>query len=78
MAVVIRLARYGTKHKPFYRVVVADQRYCKEGRHLEVVGTYDPKNKQVGAKFKKERVTHWVAQGARPTATVSRLLRQAG
>lgn len=77
MAVVIRLARYGTKHRPFYRVVVADQRYCKEGRHLEVVGTYDPKAESNAINLRKDRVEHWIKNGARPSETVGQLIKKA-
>lgn len=72
MAVVIRMARHGTKHRPFYRIVVADKRFCKEGRHLEIVGTYDPKSEALN--LQKDRVEHWVSQGAQPSDTVSQLI----
>lgn len=74
MAVVIRMARHGTKHRPFYRIVVADKRFCKEGRHLEVVGTYDPKSEALN--LQKDRVEHWVSQGAQPSETVSQLMKK--
>jgi small subunit ribosomal protein S16 len=74
MAVVIRLARYGTKSKPFYRLVVADKRFCKEGRHLEVLGTFDPKSSALNVK--KERVAHWISNGALPSETVNQLLKK--
>lgn len=77
MAVVIRLARYGTKHKPFYRLVVADKRYCKEGRHLEIVGTYDPK-KEGALTLKKDRIQYWISNGATPSDTVGQLIKKAG
>ncbi len=72
MAVVIRMARHGSAHNPFYRVVAADKRYPKEGRFLEILGTYNPKNKEI--KFKKDRVEHWISKGAKPSATVSHLM----
>lgn len=77
MAVVIRLARHGTKSRPFYRIVAADKKYCKEGRHLEVLGTFDPKAKDKALNLHKDRVQYWLSNGARPTETVSQLLKKA-
>lgn len=77
MAVVIRLARHGSTHKPFYRVVAADQRFCKEGRHLEILGTYDPQANQNGLKLDKERVDYWISNGAQPSPTVKNLIKKA-
>lgn len=74
MAVVIRLARHGTKSKPVYRIIVADKRFCKEGRHLEVVGTFNPKANTLNVK--KERVAHWISNGALPSETVNQLLKK--
>ena len=75
MAVKIRLARKGKRHEPFYHVVVADERMPRDGRFIEVIGTYDPKNKEKRFVAKKERVEHWLGKGAVPTETVSQLLR---
>ncbi len=75
MAVKIRLARVGKKKQPFYHVVAADERKARDGRFLEVIGTYDPSNKERRFVGKKERIEYWLGQGARPTETVSKLLR---
>jgi small subunit ribosomal protein S16 len=72
--VVIRLARAGTKKKPFYRVVVADQRNPRDGRFIEQVGTYDPRVAEHGLKLQLPRVEHWVAQGAQASETVGQLV----
>jgi small subunit ribosomal protein S16 len=74
MAVVIRMARHGKKNTPFYRIVAADKRYCKEGRHLEILGTFDPKSNALT--LKKDRVEFWVNNGAQPSETVERLIQQ--
>ena len=75
MVVKIRLARAGKRHAPFYHVVVADERMPRDGRYIEVVGTYDPSNKERGFTGKKDRIEYWLGNGARPTETVSKLLR---
>lgn len=72
--VVIRLARAGTKKKPFYRVVVADQRNPRDGRFIEQVGTYDPRVAANGLSLQLPRVDHWVAQGAQASETVGQLV----
>lgn len=75
MAVTMRLARCGKKNDPFYHIVVADSRMPRDGRFLEVLGTYDPNNKQQRFVGKKERITYWLGKGARPSETVSQLIR---
>ena len=75
MSVKIRLARKGKKHEPFYHVVVADERRPRDGRFIEVIGTYDPKNKENRFVGKRERIDYWLGKGAVPTETVSKLLR---
>lgn len=77
MAVVIRLRREGTKDRPFYRVVAADQRYRRDGRFLEVLGTYDPHAKKDGVNLAIDKVDAWVAKGAQPSDTVASLLKKA-
>jgi len=76
MAVVIRLARFGSTHRPKYRVTVADQRDCKEGRFIEVIGQYNPspKGKELGLKIDVEKAKAWISKGARPTDRVARLI----
>ena len=75
MAVHIRLARAGTKKKPFYRIVVTDERSPRGGRFLENIGTYDPAKKMEAKDGKTplaldhERFTHWTGRGAQPSAT---------
>ncbi|KFM22700.1 30S ribosomal protein S16 [Auxenochlorella protothecoides] len=81
MGVRIRLARFGRKNLPFYRIFVADSRSPRDGRHLEIVGHYDPLpgqdgNKQLGLHI--DRIKYWLSVGAQPSSTVGRLLGQAG
>jgi small subunit ribosomal protein S16 len=76
MAVKIRLARYGTKKKPFYRIVVADSRYSRDGRFLEIVGNYNPLLETNQTTLKEDRIKHWMDQGAIPTDTVKSLLKK--
>jgi len=76
MAVKIRLARHGAKKRPFYRIVVADSESKRDGRFLEIVGTYDPVPDPVKVTLKEERVKYWMDQGAKPTDTVRTLLKQ--
>jgi small subunit ribosomal protein S16 len=75
--VVIRLARAGTKKKPFYRVVVADRRDARDGRFIEQVGTYDPRKQAHGLAVQLDRVDHWVGHGAQPSETVGHLIARA-
>lgn len=78
MAVVIRLARHGRTHSPFYRVVAADKRCPRDGRFLENLGTYNPSDKENGVNLKGERLQHWISKGAKPSETVARLMKRAG
>jgi small subunit ribosomal protein S16 len=78
MAVKIRLARFGTKHKPYYRIVVTDARAPRDGRFIEKIGTYDPKQDPPNISVDTERVTEWLQKGAKTTPTVAQLLRRAG
>ena len=73
---VIRLARYGAKKKPFYRIVVMDQRIKREGRCIERLGFYSPvaQGQSIPLDFNLERATHWIGQGAQPSDTVKRLM----
>jgi small subunit ribosomal protein S16 len=77
MAVSIRLRREGTKNSPYYRIVVADQHSPRDGKFLELVGTYDPKKKSGNYTVKLDRIDHWIKQGARPSDTVRSLLKKA-
>ena len=74
----IRLRRMGAKKKPYYRIVVADQRSPRDGRFIEVIGTYDPHPDPAVVEINAERAAHWVSAGAQPSDAVARLLRQQG
>lgn len=78
MAVHLRLTRMGRHKRPFYRVVATDSRMPRDGRFLEVVGTYDPLKESEKASFKEDRVLDWLQKGAQPTDSVRGLLRQTG
>lgn len=75
MAVVMRLSRKGKRNDPFYHVVVADGKKPRDGSFIEVVGTYDPGNKERRFTGKKERIEYWLKKGAVPSETVSHLIR---
>jgi len=77
MAVRIRLTRLGRKKKPFYRIVVADSEAPRDGRFLEVVGTYDPLKDPAEITVKHDRVQEWLSRGAKPSDTVRSLLKKA-
>jgi small subunit ribosomal protein S16 len=81
MAMKIRLARGGSKKRPFYSIVAADSRSARDGRFIEKLGTYAPllpKDSEERVKMDVERVQHWLSQGAQPTDRVSRFLEAAG
>jgi small subunit ribosomal protein S16 len=78
MAVKIRLARYGAKKKPFYRIVAADSKSPRDGRFVQILGTYDPRNKANGLNLNVESIKGWIAKGAELSDTVRKLVRQAG
>ncbi|MBC7132297.1 MAG: 30S ribosomal protein S16 [Roseovarius sp.] len=81
MAMKIRLARAGSKKRPFYRIVAADSRMPRDGRFIEKLGTYNPllpKDSEDRVKMNIERIQHWLAQGAQPTDRISRMLEAAG
>ncbi len=78
MAVKIRLARHGSKKRPFYRIVVADERCPRDGRFIEVVGTYDPTKEPAKVELKEERLREWLKRGAQTTDTVKSLFKKAG
>lgn len=78
MSVKIRLARHGAKKRPFYRIVVADEDCRRDGRFLEIVGTYNPLPHPADVTVKEERVKYWIGQGAIPTDTVKNLLKKKG
>lgn len=72
--VTLRLARYGAKKRPFYRVVAADSRAKRDGRFLEVLGTYDPLTDPPTVNLKGDRIQYWLSVGAQPSDTVRRLV----
>lgn len=78
MAVHIRMKRMGRRNRPYYRIVAADHRRAREGKFLEVLGTYDPVVKPAAVKLMEERLTKWLDDGAEPSDTVRTLLRQIG
>ena len=78
MAVKIRLRRMGAKKAPFYRVVVADSRYPRDGRFIEEIGTYDPTKEPSVIKIDTEKAQKWMANGAQPTDTVKALFKKHG
>ena len=78
MAVKIRLRRMGAKKAPFYRIVVADGRYPRDGRFIEEIGYYDPTKEPSVIQINQEAASKWLSQGAQPTDTVKKLLKIAG
>ena len=78
MAVKIRLTRIGAKKAPFYRVVVADGRYPRDGRFIEELGYYNPMTDPVEVKIDAEKAKKWLGNGAQPTETVKALLKKSG
>ena len=76
--VKIRLTRLGSKKNPFYRVVVADSRYPRDGRFIDEIGTYDPLTNPSTIKIDAEKAAKWLANGAQPTDTVKELLKISG
>ena len=78
MAVKIRLRRMGAKKAPFYRIVVADSRYPRDGRFIEEIGYYDPTKTPSVVKVDVEKAKSWIANGAQPTDTVKKLLKNNG
>ncbi len=78
MAVKIRLTRHGAKKRPFYRIVAADSQAPRDGRFIEVLGTYDPLTDPVTVTVKSDRILEWIGKGAQPSDTVRSLLKKAG
>ncbi|UXX84857.1 30S ribosomal protein S16 [Roseovarius pelagicus] len=81
MAMKIRLARGGSKKRPFYRIVASDSRMPRDGRFIEKLGTYNPllpKDSEERVKMDMERIQYWLGQGAQPTDRISRMLEAAG
>jgi small subunit ribosomal protein S16 len=76
MAVSIRLRREGAKNRPYYKVVVADSRSPRDGKFIELIGTYDPKKPDHNSTLKLDRIDHWISQGAQPSDTVRSLIKK--
>jgi len=71
---MIRLARVGARKQPYYRIVVIEKERARNGRSVEVVGTYNPRTNPASVELKRERVDYWLSKGAQASDTVSRLL----
>ena len=78
MSVKIRLRRMGAKKAPFYRIVVADSRFPRDGRFIEEIGTYDPMKEPSVVKVDEEKAKKWISNGAQPTDTVKALFKKHG
>ena len=78
MAVKLRLRRMGKKKRPFYRIVAADSRAPRDGRFIELVGTYDPICKPMSVELQEDRIMYWLQNGAQPTDTVKNLFQKKG
>ena len=76
MAVSIRLRREGTTNRPYYKVVVADSRSPRDGKFIEIIGTYDPKKPGHNSTLKLDRIEHWISKGAQPSDTVRSLIKK--
>lgn len=76
MAVRIRLTRLGKKKKPFYRIIVADSECARDGKFLDILGTYDPMQEPVAIKIDDDKLQDWLGRGALPTTTVKSLIKQ--
>jgi len=76
MSVTIRMSRHGTKKRLFYRIVVSDRRFPRDGRYIEQVGTYDPSAATGGLKLNRDKVETWIKKGAKPSQTVSELIKK--
>ncbi|WP_310599292.1 30S ribosomal protein S16 [Desulfobulbus sp.] len=78
MAVRIRLTRKGRKKQPFYRIVVADSEAPRDGKFLDIVGTYDPMQNPAAITIDNEKLAVWMKKGAKPTETVESLIKKSG
>ena len=77
MAVAIRLRREGAKNSPYYKIVVADQRRARDGKFIEIIGTYDPRKEGENFSIELDRADYWVGVGARPSQTVGNIMTKA-
>src|SRR5438874_4053368 len=76
MAVAIRLRREGALNRPYFKVVVTDKRSPRDGKFIEIVGTYDPKKAGQNSTLKLDRIEHWISKGAQPSDTVRSLIKK--
>src|SRR5947207_8225290 len=76
MAVSIRLRREGAKNRPYYKIVVADSRSPRDGKFIEIIGTYDPKKRDHNSTLKVDRAEYWIARGAQASDTVRSLIKK--
>jgi len=76
MAVSIRLRREGALNRPYYKVVVADSRSPRDGKFIEILGTYDPKKTGHNSTLKLDRIDYWISKGAQPSDTVRSLIKK--
>lgn len=76
MAVAIRLRREGALNRPYYKIVVADKRSPRDGKFIEIIGTYDPKKPGDNSTLKMDRAEYWIARGAQPSDTVRSLIKK--
>jgi small subunit ribosomal protein S16 len=76
MAVAIRLRREGSLNRPYFKVVVTDKRSPRDGKFIEIVGTYDPKKTGQNSTLKLDRIEHWISKGAQPSDTVRSLIKK--
>ncbi|MEN2983521.1 MAG: 30S ribosomal protein S16 [Dictyoglomaceae bacterium] len=76
--VKIRLTRIGAKNRPVYRIVAIDSKRPREGKHLEILGFYDPKTNPETVQLKEDRVKYWLNVGAKPSEAVEKILRKLG
>src|SRR5260370_23122334 len=76
MAVAIRLRREGALNRPYFKVVVTDKSMPRDGKFIEIVGTYDPKNPGLNSTLKLERIEYWISKGAQPSDTVRSLIKK--
>ncbi|MFL6539147.1 MAG: 30S ribosomal protein S16 [Chthoniobacterales bacterium] len=76
MAVKIRLARAGAKKRPYYHIVVANSASPRDGKFIEIIGTYDPKKEGHNSTLKMDRIDHWISKGAQPSDTVRSLIKK--
>lgn len=74
MAVAIRLRRHGAKNRPYYKIVVADNRSPRDGKFIEIIGTYDPKQEGENYTIELDRAEYWLGVGARPSQTVASII----